>query len=212
MRTSIFIIILFTGAYFAQSQTRFESAIVRGKTMLSEATTAQDYQAAANYFERIRQKEQNHWLPQYYLGLSKLRAAMATETVEEKSSLILKALEHAQEAHQLDANAEVLVLEGFVQMMRLTLDPATYGQTLSPVIFGLYQEALAKEPQNPRALLMLGQMQYGTAGFFGSGYEEACQTIQKAYDIFGQTDDNANGLMPSWGMGQAKASLARCNQ
>ncbi|RED92039.1 hypothetical protein [Marinoscillum furvescens] len=194
------------------SQSAYEKAILRGKAILADANTTEKFLEASNYFERIANKEQAEWLPKYYHSLSVLRAAMHTQEASEKAALIDKAQTLAEAAHQVEVHAEVLVLEGFTQMMRLTLDPATYGQTLTPVIFGLYGEALAKEPENPRALLMLGQMQYGTAQFFGTGYEEACGSIQKAYDIFEQTEHEEGYLLPTWGQGQAKAALARCSQ
>ena len=48
------------------SQSKFESAILRGKQMINDADTVTEMQNAANYFQRIAQKETEEWLPWYY--------------------------------------------------------------------------------------------------------------------------------------------------
>lgn len=195
----------------AFGQSKFESAILKGKKMIATLDTITDYQNTINYFERIAQKETDQWLPLYYQAQVMSFMASNDPNVDTKEVTLNAALGLIQKAQKIDKNAELVALEGFVQMLRLTVDPATRGQTLSPTIFGLYQQALALDSQNPRALLFMGQMQYGTAQFFGTGFEEACANVQKAYDIFEKQPDEPT-INPDWGKGSAKAALANCNQ
>lgn len=198
-------------ASFASAQSKLEKAILKGKAMLAEVDTTNDYQPVINYFERIGTKETGEWLPLYYQAQVMTFMASNEGDKDQKEQTLNAALELINKAKKIDRNSELLALEGFVQMIRLTIDPATRGQTLSPTIFGLYQEALKLNPENPRAMLFLGQMQYGTAQFFGTGFDEACGMISKAYDIFEEQPDLPN-ISPTWGKGSAQAALDNCNQ
>ena len=193
------------------AQSKFETAILRGKQLFAEADTLTDYQKAFNYFQRIAQKETQEWLPLYYQAQALAIIGSNDKDNTSKEATLNTALEIIESAKKIDKNAELLALEGFVQMLRLTVDPATRGQTLSPVIFGLYNQALAIDAKNPRALLFKGQMQYGTAQFFGNGFEEACANVKKAYHIFENASEEPS-IYPTWGKGSAETALANCNQ
>ena len=209
MKTLLLILTLIAGSAAAQS--KFESAIIKGKDLLKAADDQEAYTASANYFERISLKETSEWLPLYYHSLSLTLFGTRESNPETKEKVLNEALVLVQKAKKLEKNSELIALEGFVQMMRLTVDPATRGQTLAPTIFALFGEAMALNPENPRAQLLMGQMEFGTAQFFGSGFEKACGYIQRAYDIFERTPDEAT-ILPTWGRGMAEASLANCNQ
>lgn len=205
------IIILALTAFVAKAQeSKFEAAILKGKQLLKEAEGEEEYLSAFNFFERIAQKETEEWLPLYYQAQSLAMLGANLSERDKKEETLNKALDIVIKAKKLDKNAEVVALEGFVQMIRLTVDPGTRGQILSPTIFGLFNESLAINPENPRALLFLGQMHHGTAQFFGSSFEEACKYIQKAYNIFGQQAGEST-IYPEWGMESAEFMLEKCN-
>lgn len=207
----LILLLVLSGSVATTQNTTFEAAVLKGKNLLNEAQSSEDYLEAANYFARIAQKETAEWLPLYYQAQSlAIRGTMLSEPAQ-KDEVLNQALQLLITAKQLEKNSELVALEGFIQMIRLTVDPATRGQSLSPAIFGLFQEALKLDPANPRALLFLGQMHYGTAQFFGTGYEEACGYIQKAYDIFDQKPD-APTPVPDWGGDMARSLLGSCNQ
>ncbi|HCX20527.1 MAG: hypothetical protein CMB80_30680 [Flammeovirgaceae bacterium] len=210
MRSVTFILtLLVASATIAQS--KFESAILKGKQLIENPDTVTGLQNAANYFQRVAQKETSEWLPLYYQAQVLTFIASRDVDLESKEATLNTALKLIESGKKIEKNSELLALEGFVQMLRLTVDPATRGQTLSPVILGLYQQALAMDSENPRALLFMGQMQYGMAQFFGTGIEESCANVKKAYDIFEKQPDEPT-IYPSWGMGSARAALDNCNQ
>lgn len=209
MKTVLMILMLVAGSAAAQS--KYEAAVLKGKDLLKAADDQEAYMGCANYFERIAQKESKEWLPLYYHSLSLTLWGTRETNPDTKEKVLNDALALVQNAKKIEKNSELVALEGFVQMMRLTVDPATRGQTLSPTIYALFGEAIALDPENPRAVLLMGQMEFGTAQFFGSGFEKACGYIQRAYDIFEQTPDELTTL-PTWGKGMAEASLAHCNQ
>lgn len=209
MRTIVIVLLLGCFALSAQVSP-YESAVLKGKKLLAEADSLAGYQAAFNFFERIASKETSEWLPLYYQAQCLTIMATRLSVPDKKDETLNKALDIVKKAQQKEKNAELVALEGFVQMIRLTVDPATRGQTLSPTIFGLFNEALTLDPNNPRALLFMGQMQYGTAQFFGSGFDEACRYIQKANDIFGAQPEKET-ISPDWGAKTALAMMKTCN-
>lgn len=210
MKTLFILITIFISSY-SYGQSKFESAILRGKQMINDADTVTAYQNVANYFQRIAQKETTEWLPLYYQAQVMAFMASNDTDVDSKEAQLKKALGLIESAKKIEKNAELLTLEGFVQMLRLSVDPGTRGQTMTPMVLGLYQQALALEPENPRTLLFLGQMKYGMAQFFGTGTEEACTHVKQAYDIF-ESQPSDPTVYPTWGMESAKAVLQNCNQ
>lgn len=210
MKNLIFMMLCFIATSgFSQNQ-KFVKAIQNGKNLIGKADTITSLIAAANYFERIAQNEKTEWLPNYYQGQALTFAAMRMEN-EERETYLLKALECIQTAEQLGRNAELVAMEGFIQMMRLTVDPATRGRTLSPTIFALFQEALRIDANNPRALLFMGQMEFGTAQFFGSDTQKACEYIQKAMGQF-DTKSTDDTIFPNWGRETAQSMIEKCSK
>lgn len=207
---SLFIVFTLLACAVQAQDNRYESAILKGKKLIAEADGEEAYRSASNFFERIAQKETERWLPLYFQAQSLAFLGADLSDPTKKDEVLNNALELVKKARTLENNVETVALEGFIQMIRLTVDPATRGQTLSPEIFSLFIEALKMDSENPRALLFMGQMQYGTAQFFGSGVEEACKYIQNAYDIFEQQPDEET-INPDWGAKSAGSMLQKCN-
>jgi cytochrome c-type biogenesis protein CcmH/NrfG len=94
-------------------------------------------------------------------------------------------------------------------MIRVTVDPATRGQQYSTLAYQSFNKAVAINPENPRALTLLAQMQFGTAQFFGSPTTEACATVTKALEKFAATSE-PKPLAPEWGKGMAEGLKGKC--
>ena len=74
MKPFILSFFLFTSfSIFAQSD-KYVEAMQKNISLLDAAKTTQDFQTAANAFERIGEAEKTQWLPYYYAGLSLARA------------------------------------------------------------------------------------------------------------------------------------------
>jgi hypothetical protein len=71
-------------------------------------------------------------------------------------------------------------------------------------------KAVAVNPENPRALALLAQMQYGMAQFFGSPTTEACATLTKSLEKF-ESYKSENPLAPQWGKKMAEGLKTKCN-
>lgn len=174
----------------------------------AEAVT--ELQNAVNTFQRIGEAEKTKWEPFYYASFGYIMMANREKEPAKKDiylDLALKGIEKAKELQP--GESEIVALEGFVHMIRVTVDPASRGQQYSSLAFQTFGKAVTMNPENPRALSLLAQMQYGTAQFFGSSTAEACGTLAKALEKF-ETDKSNNVLAPQWGRGMAEGLKKKC--
>lgn len=169
-----------------------------------------DIQLAVNAFERIGAAEKTKWEPYYYASWGYIMIAnRETEGAKKDAALdqAQTALKKAQDI--VPAESEVVALQGFIHMIRVTVDPATRGQQYSALAYQSLNKAVAINPENPRALALLAQMQFGTAQFFGSPTTEACATAEKALEKFNVTAE-PKPLAPMWGKSMAEGLKAKC--
>ncbi len=178
-----FTLILSVSTLFAQSEKYLQSM---------EATIAELYSAQApdafdpiiNKFSRIGQAEKSQWEPFYYAALGHTFKSFRTQDMPTRDTMLDQAHESLNFAEAIsENNAEIIALRGFIYMMQISVDPGTRGQTLSPKIMAAFGQAMKMDPENPRATMFMGQMQMGTAQFFGSGIEVPCRLFAKAKEL-----------------------------
>lgn len=174
------------------------------------AQTPAELQDVVNTFDRIASAEKTKWEPYYYAAFGNIMIASREKEAARKDQALDLAIAAITKAKEIaPQEAEVIALEGFAHMIRVTVDPASRGQQYSGLAMQTYGKALALNPENPRALALLAQMQYGTAQFFGSSTAEACATASKAIEKF-DTYKSENPLAPSWGKSTADRMKQNC--
>lgn len=198
---------LFTLSLLAQNS-RFEQALQSSISELRTAESVPELQQVANKLERISQAEEGEWLPNYYLAYAYLQ--MAAKSKEKEATRFLELSQQQLDKLQETApqNSEVLALQGYKHMIYVAADPANRGAAYTPRTMEAFQRAIGLDANNPRAYLLMGQMQYGVANFFGSPTTEACQLIQRANQLFEEEEESA--LLPRWGKEAAVASSRMC--
>ncbi len=175
------------------------------------ASTMEDLQNSVNAFERIASVEKTKWEPHYYASFGYIMMAIREKEPTKKDQYLDQALASVNKAKEIVPNeSEVVTLEGFVHMIRVTVDPATRGPQYSGLAMQTFGKAVSLNPENPRALSLMAQMQYGTAQFFGSPTTEACATLNKSLEKFG-TYKTDNVLSPQWGREMAEGLKAQCH-
>lgn len=174
------------------------------------AKSVEEFQTAINALDRIALAEKTKWEPYYYSAFGNLMlATQSTEAVKKDSYLDL-ALASIEKGKAIQANeSELIALEGFVHMIRLTVDPGTRAPQYSGMAMQSFGKALAINPNNPRALALMAQMQFGTAQFFGSSTAEACGMAKKALEQFDSYKSD-NPLTPVWGKEMTGELLKQC--
>lgn len=192
------------------AQDKYTETMLKNIEAAYKGKTVTDYQATANAFERIATAEKTKWEPYYYAAFSNIMAANVETENPKKDAYLDLATKALDQAKAIKANdSEITALEGFVHMMRVTVDPASRGQEYSGKAFRTFSTAVALNPENPRALALLAQMQYGTAQFFGSSTAEACGTADKSIQKF-ETYKTENALSPQWGKQMAEGLKSNC--
>lgn len=167
-------------------------------------------QRAVNSLERIGDAEKTKWEPFYYASFGYVMMATREKDAAVKDSYLDLALKANEKAKALQpGESEIIAMEGFIHMIRVTVDPASRGQQYSSLAFQSFGKAVGMNPENPRALALLAQMQYGTAQFFGSSTAEACGTNTKALEKF-DSFKSSNALAPKWGRGMAEEMKGQC--
>lgn len=192
------------------NDTQYEAAMKKNIELIYSAQSKDDFQSAINTFERIAQKETDKWEPLYYAGYGYLMMAIQEKEAINKDALLDQALKATKKASDIKASeSEVVALTGFIHMIRVTVDPASRGQQYSGMAFQEFSKAVKLDPENPRALALLAQMQFGTAKFFGSATDEACATNGSAIEKF-DTYKSDNPLAPVWGKSMTEQLKGAC--
>jgi hypothetical protein len=215
MKTLIKIIIasiITVGTFFtstAQSQEAYMKAMVSGfQTMSSESP--EQLLMAASQFERIAANVEDQWHPQYYAALCNIRYAFTQKDITVKDQYTAKALTQIKVAKELAPNnSEIVALEGFYYMAYLSADAGTRGQLYSGRAMQTFGAAIQLNPSNPRALMLMAQMQYGTAQFFNSSTAEACGMNSKSIALF-EAEEKGKSFEPTWGVEMAQSMIAKC--
>lgn len=207
---AIFAIILTLVVSTLTAQDKYTETMLKNIDATYQAKTVAEYQDAANAFERIAAAEKTKWEPFYYAAFSYITMANVETESAKKDAYLDLATKDLDKAKAIKANdSEITALEGFIYMIRVTVDPASRGQEYSSKAFRSFSTAVALNPENPRALALLAQMQYGTAQFFGSSTVEACGTVDKSLQKF-ETFKAENALAPQWGKQFAEGLKSHC--
>jgi hypothetical protein len=201
---------LFTTS-LAQANDKYLDAMQQNIQIVYTAADAADIQAAVNTFDRIGDSEKSKWEPFYYAGFGYVMLANREKDAAKKDAYLDLALKAVDKAKILQpTESEIIALEGFIHMIRVSVDPATRGQQFAGMAMQAFSKAVAINPENPRALSLLAQMQYGTAQFFGAPTTEACGTLAKALEKF-DSYKSENVLAPQWGKKMAEGLESKCN-
>jgi len=174
------------------------------------ATTVKELQDAVHSFSRIASAEKTKWEPYYYAAFGYTQMANYEQSANTKDNYLDEALVLINKAKEiLSNNAEIISLEGLVHMMRIGVDPASRGQQYSNLAIQTFGKAITLDPENPRALALMAQIQYGTAQFLGSSTSEACATNAAALQKF-STFKSDNPVAPMWGKDMSEKLAKEC--
>ncbi|QSE98787.1 tetratricopeptide repeat protein [Fulvivirga lutea] len=212
MKKLTLILTLLVGALFtnAKDKSAYINAMQDQIETFKGSKSQEELQASANAFERIAQKENEEWLPLYYAAHAYIKIGFNnTLSLDERDSYFDKAIALIEKAGEISPNnSELTALKGFALMGKLSADPANRGQTMSPLVMQTFGQAMQQNPENPRALVLMAQMEFGMAQFFGNGTEKACGMANGSLALF--EAEASEGINPTWGAGQAQALLSKC--
>lgn len=207
---AITLILTFISSMTFANDDKYTEQMTKNIDAIYKAQTPDQFQQVINAFERIGNAEKTKWEPFYYASFGYLMQAINVQDVGKKDQLLDLAATSLDKAKVIKENeSEIVALEGFIYMIRLTVDPATRGPKYSGMAMQSFGKALGLNPENPRALVFMAQMQYGTAEFFKSPTTEACATLTKSLEKFASFKTD-NPVAPQWGEGLAEEWKEKC--
>lgn len=168
-------------------------------------------QAVTNGFLRIAEASATEWLPLYYAALLKTEAAFRFDIDKDES--FDEALELMKKAESIAPNnSEITALQGYIMMGKISLDPGSRGQSMSPQAMQLFGKAINLDRENPRAVSLMSQMELGMSEFFGSGPEKACGMARMSMELFSKEEAKVTDeyILPTWGKNQAEQVISKC--
>ena len=189
----------------------YEAAMKKQLEAMKTIQSAEESQAVANAFLRIAEAKTEEWLPLYYAAFVQTMAAFRFEV--NKDQYFDQAMNLVGKASKISPdNSEITALNGYILMGKISVDPVSRGQNLSPQAMQLFGKAMALDRENPRALLMMAQMEQGMARFFGQGPEKACGMARNSLELYAKEEAKVdeNYLLPAWGKNQAEQLLSTC--
>jgi hypothetical protein len=188
----------------------YEEAMKKNIAAIYHASEIPEFQEVVNIFERISAAEDTKWEPPYYAAFGYIMMANREMDKTKKDAFLDKAMTAIEKAKvRAPRESEIIALEGFVYMVRVTIDPGSRGPEFAPMAMRTFAKATELNPENPRALALTARMQYGSAQFFGNSTTEACSLIEKALAKF-ETYQSRNPLAPAWGKPMAESLKQQC--
>jgi len=138
----------------------YEKQMDKAMMLLNSASTQDDYEIAANHFERIALNDKEHWQPIYYLAfIETMQTLQAKDKLDASAKLanripeLSSKLELKEVQINNNAQSEIHALLGMMYTTRILIDKTT-SDDLSPMAAEHLTQALALNPDNPRARLM----------------------------------------------------------
>lgn len=210
MKTCITLFLCVVTLAASANDDKYNQQMAKNIEAIYKAQTPEQFQQSINAFERIGSAEKTKWEPFYYVSFGYLMQATREQDGGKKDQWLDLATTALDKAKVIRENeSELIALEGFIHMMRVTVDPATRGPRFASLAMESFGKAIALNPDNPRALTFMAQMQYGTAQFFKAPTTEACATLEKALEKFASFKTD-NPLAPQWGKGMAEGMKEQC--
>lgn len=194
---------------FCQTAT-LEQAINESLTLLNEAKTIEDVQSAVNRFERIALAEPARWEPVYHYAYAQIMQSFWEKNAEVKDGLLDKAGISISKALELNGDkSELYTLQGLLYQGRIMVD-FNRGMTYSQQAADKLGTALYENPENPRAVYLLGLNIRHTPEGFGGGCANALPRFLEAKALF-EKENGKTGLMPRWGAESNLEAIKACN-
>jgi hypothetical protein len=207
-KTLAVVLLLVSAKMYAQTD-KYQAGMQKGLGLLSSSKTSSDFIAAANHFERIANVETKQWLPVYYASYANLVSGLLNNDNNLKDQYWDKALQQAAQAETLSAqNSEIYTLKGYIQFMKMTIDPPSRMSFMQQSSVSL-DKAKALNPDNPRPYFVQGQGTFYTPEAFGGGKTAAKPILETAVAKYAQFKPE-NPLAPDWGGDRAKMLLDQC--
>jgi len=188
------------------AQTSFEQGMGKSLGLWGEGKA----QEASALMERIAAAEKSNWLPNYYVALINTTEAFNPANKEKVPAMIIKAQDAIDNATLISPNNdEIMVVQAMLYTVVLLQDPMTNGVKYTGLVMEQYGNALAINPNNPRAVFSKAEFEIGSAKYWGTDTKPMCAQIEKSIQLFANFKPETP-FSPKWGLDRAQEALKGC--
>jgi hypothetical protein len=176
-----------------------------------QSASISDFTSVANQFDRIANIEPDSWLPQYHAAYARVMMGAMEQDLLKKDPYLDAAQKNLDAVEKMEHDAvERMALQGFLYMIRMSVDPAR-GIELGQKSAMLLNQAYMTDKENPRAVLMLGQFNHGSATYMGGDTSVPCAKFDLVLQLLEQPKGTGSDpFMPSWGKNIALSMQGQC--
>lgn len=193
----------------AGAQSKYDKAMQNAIEQLQGSVSLNDFQDAANTFERIAASEKNEWLPGYYAAYSYIIMSFTAQDATQKDAYSDKAQAFLNEAFKLaPEESELFALQAFLYPARIMVDPMNRGMMYFESLNSAIDKAIALNPENPRPYYLRAITILNMPPEFGGGAEAAKPLFEKARDKFNSFKPETP-ISPDWGKEQNEQEMSR---
>ncbi|QNL50975.1 hypothetical protein H8S90_05135 [Olivibacter sp. SDN3] len=207
---TLFVHLCSTRLLLAQEDTSLEQAV----SQLDQAQSVTDYEGLATTFEQLANK-QDSWLPPYYAALCYVKIGFLYQDEGDRiepystrgKERIDQAIALIDTATGKKDYAEALVVQSLVYRINVYINPMTYGPRFGPLSDKSLQQALALNPDNPRAIYVAAWLKYHTPKTWGGDKNRAKELAIKSLALLKKSPQK--GIQPHWGKQENQALLSQ---
>ena len=196
---------------FTFAQTSYEKVMTEKIAKVQHTEKVDEFQALANDFARIADKEKDKWQPQYYAALAyiqKGRMLMREGKMDQLDEIADQAQKYVDAAENVEKNnSEIKLLQKMIYSLRMMVNPMQRFMTLGQQAQEQLAIAEKLNPENPRVTLIKAEDTYYTPEQYGGSKEEGKKLFAKAMEQF-KTFKPKTPMDPTWGMEEANYMMA----
>ena len=197
-----------TAASATTALTGYSDLMAATITELDNTRETAQLKQLASKFERAATAALTDWLPPYYQAYSYVLASFqSTEDGVARDKYLDQAEAALTQARKLGGDeAELLVLQGYLYMGRLAIDPMSRFMEYEPRQMDALERAKKLNPTNPRPYLVQANLVFRTPSSMGGGPAAAKPLYEQAKARFA-TFQPRGPLAPNWGEKQLLRQL-----
>lgn len=199
-----FTLVLFSLLSYAQ--TKYEKVMKEKINKIETVKSAEEFQALANDFQRIADKEKGKWQPGYYAALSyiqKGRALMREDKVQGLDEIADQAQKYLDDAKSIETNAEIQLLQKMIYSLKMMVNPMERYMTFGMKATEQLAVAEKLDPSNPRIALIKAEDVYFTPEQYGGSQTKGIELFKETLEKFNSYKPKSD-LDPAWGKSEAE--------
>jgi len=198
------------------AQDTYSEQMQTNVSKLDIAKSVGDYQALANDFLRLAEYKKTDWLSYYYAAYCNTKIGwLDMQSPDKITPFANVADEQIKNALTLlDTNkmkndlSEVYCVRSMIYRAKVYINPMTNGKKYGPAANQYSKRANQLNPENPRAIYLLGWEKYNTPKLWGGDKDKAKEYFQSAGNFFSKENKSSN-LKPHWGERDNQDILAK---